>query len=296
MAVDVGNTQTVLGLFDGDEPRGRWRVATEAQRTSDELAVVCAGLLGPERLAARRRSSAMIVSSVVPGLTRSYRNLARRRARIPFYVVDASMQTGLKNRYDDPTAVGADRIVNAVAAGHYYGFPAIVVDIGTATTVEAVDGEANYLGGAIMTGLYVALDALVARTAKLPSVDLEEKAPNAIATNTPDSIRAASSTVTPAPWTRLCGARAKSSASQGVHVIATGGPADVIVRHCSEIETFDPDLTLKGLRVLYEMNAGALSAHVPQAACQHAPAARRRVSTTAHLLDTGKLPSLRDAC
>ncbi len=254
MAVDVGNTQTVLGLFEGDEARGRWRVATEAQRTSDELAVVCAGLLDLRGLRLQG-VSAMIVSSVVPGLTRSYRNLARDVLEVPFYVVDASMQTGLKNRYDDPKAVGADRIVNSVAAGHYYGFPAIIVDIGTATTVEAVDGEANYLGGAIMTGLYVALDALVARTAKLPSVDLEEKAPNAIGTNTPDSIRAGFLYGYAGAVDALVRRSREELGEPGVHVIATGGPADVIVRHCSEIETFDPDLTLKGLRILYFMNA-----------------------------------------
>jgi len=198
MAVDVGNTQTVLGLFAGDEARGRWCIATEEQRTSDELAVIFAGLLDLRglRLAG---VSAMIVSSVVPGLTRSYRHFAEDVLGVPFYLVNAEMETGLKNRYDDPAAVGADRIVNAVAAGKHYRFPAIIVDIGTATTVEALDGEANYLGGAIMTGLYVALDALVARTAELPSVDLEEEAPSAIATNTPTLSAAASSTATLAP-------------------------------------------------------------------------------------------------
>jgi type III pantothenate kinase len=111
----------------------------------------------------------MIVSSVVPGLTRSYRNLAEEGLRVPFYLVGAGFETGLKNRYDDPMAVVADRIVNAVGVGRHYGFPAIIVDIGTATTVEAVDSVGAYLGGAILTGLYVALDALVARTAKPPA-------------------------------------------------------------------------------------------------------------------------------
>jgi type III pantothenate kinase len=253
MAVDVGNTQTVLGLFEGDEARGRWRIATEAQRTSDELAVVFAGLLGLKGLRLQE-VSAMIVSSVVPGLTRSYRHLAEDVLGVPFYLVNAGMETGLKNRYDDPAAVGADRIVNAVAAGRYYGFPAIIVDIGTATTVEAVDGEANYLGGAIMTGLYVALDALVARTAKLPSVDLEEEAPSAIATNTPDSIRSGFVYGYAGAIDALVRRSREELGEEDVRVVATGGPASVIVRHCREIETFDPDLTLKGLRVLHEMN------------------------------------------
>lgn len=254
MAVDVGNTQTVLGLFEGDELRGRWRLTTEAQRTSDELAVVFAGLLALNGLELGQ-ARAMIVSSVVPGLTRSYRHLAEDVLGVPFYLVGEGMETGLKNRYDDPAAVGADRIVNAVAAGHHYGFPAIIVDIGTATTVEAVDGEGSYLGGAILTGLYVALDALIARTAKLPSVDLEEEPPSAIATNTPDSIRSGFVYGYAGAIDALVRRLREELGEDGVMVVATGGPASVIVRHCREIQEFDPDLTLKGLRILYEMNA-----------------------------------------
>src|SRR5918998_2880378 len=253
MAVDVGNTQTVLGLFDGEETLGHWRVATEVQRTADELAVFVAGLLALEGL----RSDgidAVIVSSVVPALARSYRNLASGNFGVPFYVVNAQMKTGLDNRYDDPEAVGADRIVNAVGAGRHYGFPAIIVDIGTATTVEAVDGEGCYLGGAIFTGLYVALEALVARTAMLPGVDLEEESPNAIATNTPDFIRSGFVYGYAGAIDALVRRSREELGEEGVRVVATGGPARAIVRHCQEIEAFDPDLTLKGLRILYEMN------------------------------------------
>jgi type III pantothenate kinase len=253
MAVDVGNTQTVLGLFEGDELRGQWRLATEAHRTADELAVVFAGLLGLRGLRLED-VSAMIVSSVVPGLARSYRGLAGEVFGVPFYPVDTNMETGLKNRYDDPAAVGADRIVNAVAAGRHYGFPAIIVDIGTATTVEAVDGEGCYLGGAILTGLYISLDALVSRTAKLPSVDLEEEPPRVIATNTPDSIRSGFIYGYAGAIDALVRRSREELREGGVRVVATGGPARAIVRHCREIETFDPDLTLKGLYALYEMN------------------------------------------
>ena len=254
MAVDVGNTQTVLGLFEGVELRGQWRISTEAQRTSDELAVVFAGLLDLNGLELGQ-VSAMIVSSVVPGLTRSYRHLAEDVLGVPFYLVNAEMETGLKNRYDDPAAVGADRIVNAVATGEHYGFPAIIVDIGTATTVEAVDGEGCYLGGAIFTGLYVALEALVARTAKLPGVDLEEEPPSAIATNTPDSIRSGFVYGYAGAIDALVRRLREELGEENIRVVATGGPAGVIVRHCREIEEFDPNLTLKGLRVLYGMNS-----------------------------------------
>ena len=254
MAVDVGNTQTVLGLFDGEEPRGHWRIATEVHRTADELAVSCAGLLALEGLRLDD-VSAMVVSSVVPGLTSSYRHLASEVFGVPFYGVTAEMQTGLDNRYDDPRAVGADRIVNAVAAGRHYGFPAIIVDIGTATTVEAVNGEGCYLGGAILTGLYVSLEALVSRTAALPSVDLEEEPPKVIATNTPDSIRSGFIYGYAGAVDALIRRSREELGEDGIKVVATGGQAGVIVPYCREVQEFDPDLTLKGLLALYEMNS-----------------------------------------
>ena len=254
MAVDVGNTQTVLGLFEGDELRGQWRLATESHRTADELTVVFAGLLSLRGLRLDD-VDALIVSSVVPALARSYRDIAAKNIRVPFYPVTTEMETGLKNRYDDPAAVGADRIVNAVAVGKHYGFPAIIVDVGTATTVETVDGEGNYLGGAILTGLYVSLEALIARTAKLPSVDLEVEPPRVIATNTPDSIRSGFVYGYAGAIDALVRRSREELGEDGVRVIATGGPATAIVRHCREIEEYDPDLTLKGLHALYEMNS-----------------------------------------
>lgn len=251
--MDIGNTQTVLGLFEGEDLRGQWRLATEDQRTSDEMAVVFAGLMSLRGLGFGS-VSAMIVSSVVPNLTHTYRLLASETLGIPFRAVDGGMRTGLSNRYDDPQQVGADRIVNAVAAGRWYGFPAVIVDIGTATTVEAVDRDGCYLGGAILTGLYVALDALVSRTAKLPSVDLEEKAPNVIGTNTPDSIRSGFLYGYAGALDALVRRTREELDDEPVNVVATGGPAGVVVPHCDEIERFDPDLTLKGLQVLHAMN------------------------------------------
>ena len=254
MAVDIGNTQTVLGLFDGDEALGQWRVATEAHRTADELAVVFRVLLEMRGLQ-MGQVDAMIVSSVVPALTRSYKHLAAEVFEVPFYGVTSDMKTGLINRYDDPGAVGADRIVNAVATGRHYGFPAVIVDIGTATTVEAVDGESNYLGGAILTGLNVALEALVARTAKLPSVDLEQEPRKVIATNTPDSLRSGFIYGYAGALDALIRRCREEMDAGETRVIATGGPAGVVVPYCEEIQEFDPDLTLKGLRILYEMNS-----------------------------------------
>lgn len=259
MVADIGNTQTVVGLFEGEELRGRWRMATEPQRSPDEIAAACASLLALQgtRL---KDVVAMIVSSDVPPLIRSYERFARNHLGVPFISVNSKIKTGLINCYDDPDAVGSDRIVNAVATGHHYGFPAIVVDFGTATTVEAIDGGANYLGGAIMPGVYVSLDTLAARAAKLTDVDLERPLPRAIATNTPDAIRggyvygyagAVDSLIR-----RFREELSAGEVSESPHVVATGGPAPAIVPHCSEIRKLDPDLTLKGLRILYEMNAG----------------------------------------
>lgn len=254
MAVDIGNTQTVLGVFEGESLRERWRVTTEANRTADEVGAVCATLFGLAGISLGE-IEALIVSSVVPGLTRSYEDLAWNLFRAKFYEVNPGMQTGLGNRYEDPEAVGADRIVNAVATGRYYGFPAIIVDIGTATTVEAVDADGCYLGGAILTGLNVALDALIARTAKLPSVDLTVEPSRAIATNTPDSIRSGFVYGYAGAIDALIRRLRDEMGSGDLRAVATGGPAPVITRHCQEIGVVDQDLTLKGLRILYEMNA-----------------------------------------
>lgn len=256
MAVDVGNTQTVLGVFEGERLLAQWRITTEANRTADELGAVYSTLF-EQRGLVRGDVDAVIASSVVPILTRAYEELASGIFDAPFLAVGPETKTGLENRYDDPASVGADRIVNAVATGQEYGFPAVIVDIGTATTVEAVDAANNYLGGAILTGLNVALEALISRTAKLPSVTLEGTPPPAIATNTPDSIRSGfiyGYAGALDALIRRFKAELEHSPENDIRVIATGGPASVIVRHCREIDTFDRDLTLKGLRILHEMN------------------------------------------
>lgn len=254
MAADIGNTQTVLGVFDGDELRARWRMATEPHRSADELGATCASLLAlwGMRFA---EVEALIVSSDVPPLIRSYKNMSENLLDVPFYSVSSEIKTGLNNQYDDPKAVGSDRIVNSVAAGSYHGFPAIIVDFGTATTVCAVDGEANYKGGAILPGIYVSLNALVSKAAKLANVDLEEGVPKAIATNTPDSIRSGFIYGYAGAVDALIRRFREELGEEDLLAVATGGPAPAIVRHCREIGTLDADLTLKGLRVLYEMNS-----------------------------------------
>jgi type III pantothenate kinase len=255
MAVDAGNTQTVLGLFEGDELRGTWRIATEAYRSPDELGAACAGLFALKGMDLGE-VEAMIVSSVVPDITRAYRRLAEGLLEVPFRVVDQGMRTGLGSAYDDPAAVGADRIVNAVATRELYGLPAIIADSGTATTVCAVDAGGVYRGGAILPGIYVAMDALVSRTAKLPRVDLEEGAPPAIATNTSDSIRSGFVYGYAGAVDSLVRRFVEELGPPEPVVVATGGIAPIIASHCKTIGEYEPHLTLKGLEILYKMNSG----------------------------------------
>lgn len=254
LAADIGNTQTVLGVFEGEELRARWRIATESFRSPDEVGVSVAALLRLRGIGLPDIRS-VIVSSDVPPLIRSYKNFAEDLLGVPFLSVSHRMETGLKILYDEPGALGVDRIVNSVAAGRYHGFPAFIVDFGTATTVEVVDARANYMGGALLTGVNLALDALVSRAAKLYGIDLEDGAPKAIATNTPDAIRSGFiygyAGAIDALIRRM---RSELGDGESPNVIATGGLAPVIAKHCQEIRTVDEDLTLKGLYVLHEMN------------------------------------------
>ncbi|MBA3423690.1 MAG: type III pantothenate kinase [Rubrobacter sp.] len=258
MAADIGNTQTVLGVFEGEDLKAHWRMATEAHRSSDEVGIGCAALLELRGMSLSE-VEAMIVSSDVPPLVRAYRRFAENLLNVPFYSVSSEIKTGLEIHYDDPTALGSDRIVNSVAAVRYYGTPAIIVDFGTATTVEVVGSDANYLGGALMPGVYISLDTLASRAAKLQNVDLEVGVPKAIATNTPNAIRSGFifgyAGAVDALIRRFREELASSEPVDGLQVIATGGPAPAIVPHCHEIQKLDPDLTLKGLRILYEMNS-----------------------------------------
>jgi type III pantothenate kinase len=254
VAADIGNTQTVLGAFEGEGLRERWRMATEAFRSADEIGASCAAFLELRGMKLED-VEALIVSSDVPPLIRSYKNLARDILGVPFYSVSSEMETGLEIYYDDPGALGSDRIVNSVATVRHYGSPAIIVDFGTATTVEAVGSDARYLGGALMPGIYLSLEALAARAVKLQNVDLEAKMPKAIAANTPDSIRSGFIYGYAGAVDALIRRFKDELEEPAAHVLATGGPAPFIVRHCREINTLDPDLTLKGLRILYELNA-----------------------------------------
>ncbi len=252
LAVDVGNTQTVLGLFQGDVLGGHWRIATDSQATADELRVKIGGLLESEGLtwAGVER---VIVSSVVPRLTDAYDGAARKATGAPPMTVGPGLKTGLPIRYDNPHEVGADRIVNGVAAVAAFGAPVIVVDFGTATTIDVIDSEGAYLGGAIAPGVETSAEALFSRAARLSKVDLEDPG-TVIGRNTRASVQAGLILGEAAMVDGLV-RRAWSELGYETPVVATGGLAERMAPLCDTISDVDADLTLKGLMLVHRRNA-----------------------------------------
>lgn len=252
LGIDVGNTQTVLGLFSGDELDGHWRIATDASMTADELHVKVAGLLELEGVAFADVER-VVLSSVVPALTDQYEVMASRATGKPPMVVGPGIKTGIPIRYDDPREVGADRVVNAVAAVEAYGAPVIVVDFGTATTFDVVDPSGAYIGGAIAPGVETSAEALFARAARLAKVDLEPPS-RAIGRNTTESVQAGLLLGEAAMVDGLV-RRIQRELEAPCRVVATGGLAARMAPLCETIDAVDPDLTLRGLLVLYRRNA-----------------------------------------
>ena len=252
LAADVGNTQTVLGLYDGESLTEHWRVATEAERTADELAVLLARLLELRDRGFEDVAGACI-SSTVPALVRSYAELFERYVDAPLLVVGPGVKTGIPILYDDPREVGPDRIVNAVAARERYGAPCIVVDFGTSTNFDAVSASGEYVGGVLAPGVEVSMDALFARAARLTKVDFV--APEqAIGKTTTQALQAG---VVFGFAGQVDGivARMRAELGEEAHVVATGGLAGLIAPHSRTIQEIDPLLTLEGLRLVWQLNA-----------------------------------------
>ena len=251
LCIDIGNTNITLGLYEGAALGPRWRLSTEHERMPDEFGLQVTGLL---QLAGKSPADiqGVAMASVVPPLTSRWIETCRVYLKCDPLVVDAGVRTGVKIRYEDPRAVGADRIVDAAAAFRLYGGPACIVDFGTATTFDALSSEGEYLGGAIAPGIGIAAQALFQRTAKLPRVDLV-RPPAAIGRNTVHAIQSG----------LLFGyvglvegmvARFREELGNEMKVIGTGGQADLIAHETRVIEILAPWLTLDGLRMIYEMN------------------------------------------
>jgi type III pantothenate kinase len=251
LAIDLGNTNLTLGLYDGEVLGPRWRLATVYDRMPDEYGLQILGLLShagynPDRL------TGICLASVVPPLTARVVEACRVYLNQEPLVVDAGVKTGVRIRYEDPRAVGADRIVDAAAVQRYYGGPACVVDFGTATTFDAISAEGDYLGGAIAPGIGIAAEALYLRTAKLARVDLQ-RPPNAIGRNT---VHAMQSGLLFGYVALVEGMVARFRAELGpdMKVIATGGLAEIIARETNVLEILAPWLTLDGLRIVWDLN------------------------------------------
>lgn len=249
LAVDIGNTNVVVGIFDRTQLRTQWRFATARDRMPDEWWVQLVTLAHSEgfRMETIR---AVAIASVVPSLTATFSDLARRRLGTEPFVVNGVRDIGIPVRVDYPSEVGADRLCNALAALHRYGAPVIVVDFGTGTTFDVVDQDGSYIGGAIAPGIVVAFEALTQRAARLFTVALEPPA-RTIGRNTRESLQAGT-VLGYAELVRGLIRRIRQELEYDAPVVATGGLAGLIAPLVPECTAVEPDLTLEGLRLAYE--------------------------------------------
>ncbi|MGI9861068.1 type III pantothenate kinase [Moorella naiadis] len=252
LAIDVGNTNIVMGIFAGRELKCHWRVASDRQKTADEYGLIVHQLAHYQGLKIQD-IKAVALASVVPTLTQVLAEMIAKQLGCQPFIIGPGVKTGMPIRFDNPREVGADRIVNGVAVYELYGGPAIVVDFGTATTFDAISDRGEYLGGAIAPGIGIATDALFARAAKLPRVELV-RPPRIIGKNTIACMQAG---IMYGFIGQVEGIITRMQAELGgrAMVVATGGLAGLIGPEVNCINKVDPMLTLEGLRIVYERNA-----------------------------------------
>ncbi len=253
LVVDIGNTNTVLGVFDGAQLIAHWRLETKLSQTADEYGVLTRNLFALADIAFTQISD-MVVASVVPPLNSVLGQMSLKYFNVKPLFIEPGVKTGMPVLYDSPADVGADRIVNAVAAYAKYGGPCVVVDFGTATTFDAISAKGEYLGGVIAPGPGISAEALFARTARLPRVEI--KAPSkVIGTSTVGSIQSGLYYGYIGLIDGILGRMIQELGARTA-VVATGGYASLIGRGTHLIQHIDLDLTLEGLRLIYERNEG----------------------------------------
>ncbi|MDO8531900.1 MAG: type III pantothenate kinase [Dehalococcoidia bacterium] len=258
LALDIGNTNVTVGVFQGEKLRATFRLGTDVRRMSDEYGVFLLNLLPRENIQPADIRKA-VICSVVPPLTSTFVELCKQFFKTEALVVEAGIRTGIRILADNPREVGADRVADGVAAFKLYGGPVIVVDFGTATVFDAISKDGDYMGGAIAPGIKIAAEALFERASKLPRIDLVR--PRSAVGRT---------TVTSMQSGLVFGyvglvegivARIRREMGADTPVIATGGNADIIARETTIFQAVNPDLTLIGLRIIHELNDRTEEAH-----------------------------------
>jgi type III pantothenate kinase len=260
LTIDVGNTNTVLGLFEGEQVVEHWRIATDPQRTADEIVVVLQGLLAQSASPKDPDISGIALCSTVPSVLHEMRNMCRRYyPDIPALIVEPGVRTGVSVRTDNPKEVGSDRIMNAVAAVHLYGGPAVIVDFGTSTNFDAVSAKGEFVGGAFAPGIEISVDALSRRAAQLLKVELT-RPHHAIGKNTVEALQSGIIFGFAGQVEGIANRMIRELAPadpDSVTVIATGGLAPLVIDEVSIIDAHEPWLTLIGLRLAFERNQPA---------------------------------------